>query len=115
MPWPPEPTEASLRSGIASAVAGGRGDEGRAFGNNIRVTGVGPGISQMIRLNWTLGSEASLDHLGANGAAVDKDYAKSHDLSAGSPILLMTPGGGSLDLKVKAIFDPPSGGSPFGR
>jgi len=27
----------------------------------------------------------------------------------------MTPGGGSLDLNVKAIFDPPSGGSPFGR
>jgi putative ABC transport system permease protein len=115
MPGSPEPTEAIRRSGLASAVAGVRGGEGRAFGKNVQVTGVEPGISQMIRLKWTLGSEASLDHLGADGAVVDKDYAKSHDLGAGSPIHLQAPGGGSLDLKVKAIFDPPSGGSPFGR
>ena len=115
LPGSPEPTEAVRKSGIASAVAGVRGGEGRAFGKNIQVTGVEPGISQMIRLKWTVGSEASLDHLGARGAIVDKSYAKKHHLVPGSPIHLLTPGGHSLDLRVAAIFDPPSGGSPFGQ
>src|SRR5262249_60623175 len=79
LPGSPEPTEAIRRSGLASAVAGVRGGEGRAFGHNVQVTGVEPGISRMIRLNWTLGSEATLDQLGANGPAADKAYAKSHD------------------------------------
>jgi putative ABC transport system permease protein len=114
LPGSPQPTEAIRKSGIATAVAGVRGGEGRAFGKNIQVTGVEPGISQMIRLKWTVGSETSLDHLGLNGAVVDNDYAKKHHLVAGSPIRLLTPNGGSLDLKVNAIFDPPSGGSPFG-
>src|SRR5581483_9015399 len=61
------------------------------------------------------GSDASLASLGAHGAVVDKDYAKSHDLAVGSPIHLLTPYGSSIDLRVKAIFDPPAGGSPFGR
>jgi putative ABC transport system permease protein len=115
LPGSPEPTEAVRRSGIATAVAGVRAGDGRAFGKNIQVTGVEPGISKMIRLKWTLGSEDSLDHLGADGAVVDNDYAKNHDLVAGSPIHLETPEGRSLDLELKAIFDPPSGGSPFGQ
>src|SRR5262249_31746136 len=114
LPGSPEPTEAVRKSGIAKAVAGVRGGEGRAFGKDIQVTGVEPGISQMIRLKWTLGSETTLDHLGAAGAVFDKSYAKHHHLAAGSPIHLETPGGKSLDLKLQGIFDPPSGGSPFG-
>jgi ABC-type antimicrobial peptide transport system permease subunit len=115
MPGSPEPTEAIRRSGVASAVAGVRAGEGRAFGKNVQVTAVEPGISRMIRLKWTAGSEASLDTLGKTGAVVDKSYAKSHHLVVGSPIHLQTPGGRSLELRLKAIFDPPSGGSPFGR
>jgi putative ABC transport system permease protein len=68
----------------------------------------------MIRLKWISGSDASLDSLGASGAVVDNDYAKKHDLKVGSPIRLLTPEGGSVTLKLHAIFDPPSGGSPFG-
>ena len=85
--------EAIRKSGLASAVAGVRGGEGRAFGKNVQVTGVEPGISQMIRLKWKVGSNASLDNLGAHGAVVDKDYAKSHHLVVGSPIQLVTPSG----------------------
>jgi putative ABC transport system permease protein len=115
MPGSPQPTEAIRRSGLASAVAGVRAGDGRAFGKNIQVTGVEPGISKMIRLKWTAGSDASLDTLGATGAVVDKSYAKKHHLVVGSPIQLETPGGRTLDLTLKAIFDPPSGGSPFGQ
>jgi putative ABC transport system permease protein len=114
-PGSPEPTEAIRKSGLASAVAGVRGGEGRAFGKNVQVTGVEPGISQMIRLKWTVGSDASLDQLGAHGAVVDKDYAKKHKLGVGSSLHLLTPNGTVLPLQVRGIFNPPTGGSPFGR
>ena len=49
-----------------------------------------------------------------DGAFVDDGFAKNHDLAAGSPFLLLTPTGKTLDLTVKGIFKPPAGGSPFG-
>ncbi len=53
--------------------------------------------------------------LGDNGAFVDKSYAKSHNLRAGSPVVLTFANGERKTFVVKGIFDPPSGGSPFGR
>jgi putative ABC transport system permease protein len=103
------------KSGVATAVAGVRAGDGRAFGNTIQVTAVDPGFSQMIRLKWTLGSATSLDRLGRVGAVVDKSYAKSHHLHAGSSFEVETPGGNTIPLRLAAIFDPPQGGSPFGR
>jgi len=103
------------KSGLATVVAGVRAGEGRAFGGTIQMTAVDPGLSQMINIKWTLGSAQSLDHLGLHGAVVDKSYADSHHLVAGSPIRVETPGGKYLDLKVEAIFKPPNGGSPFGQ
>lgn len=115
LPMSVDAAAALRQSGLASVVAGVRGGEGRAFGKNLQVTAVEPGLGRMIRLHWIVGSDASLDALGNRGAVVDNDYAKSHHLVAGSPFRLQTPAGGRLDLRVKAIFDPPAGGSPFGR
>jgi ABC-type antimicrobial peptide transport system permease subunit len=53
--------------------------------------------------------------LGRNGAFVDNDYAKKRLLDVGSPITLTSPNGKQAQLVIKGIFDPPSGGSPFGR
>jgi putative ABC transport system permease protein len=53
--------------------------------------------------------------LGANGSFVDKDYAKSHHLQVSSPIVLTFANGEKKTFVIKGIFDPPSGGSPFGR
>jgi putative ABC transport system permease protein len=46
---------------------------------------------------------------------VSKSYAKSHHLALGSPIRVETPTGKNLDLKLRAVYDPPKGGSPFGQ
>jgi putative ABC transport system permease protein len=102
------------RSGIATVVAGVRAGQGRAFGKTIAVSGVDPGISQMLRLKWKVGSDASLEGLGAHGAIVTKDFASSHHLAVGTPLRLETPGGKYLDLAVAAILSPPRGGSPLG-
>ncbi len=36
-------------------------------------------------------------------------------MTVGSPLVVITPSGQSLDLRLKGIFDPPTGGSPFGN
>jgi putative ABC transport system permease protein len=107
-------TEAIRQSGIATAVAGVRAGEAHAFGHTIQISGVDPGISKMININWEAGSSADLDTLGKTGAIPDKTYAKNHHLVVGSPIRLETPSGTFLDQKVTAIIAPPRGGSPFG-
>ena len=114
LPTSVDSADALRKAEIATVVAGVRAGDGRAFGKTIQVTGVEPGLSQMLRLKWKAGSDASLEGLGAHGAIVDKGYAKSHHLVVGSPIRLETPAGKFLDLRVKAIVSPPHGGSPLG-
>jgi putative ABC transport system permease protein len=114
-PTSTDAADALARSGIATAVASVRAGDGRAFGSDIQVTGVDPSLSRMLRLNWKVGSDASLATLGADGAIVDKGFAKDHHLTVGSPVRVETPGGKFLNLRVHAIFHPPQGGSPLGR
>jgi putative ABC transport system permease protein len=98
-----------------TVVSGVRAGDGRAFGKTIQVTGVEPTMPQVIRVKWVQGSAAAASNLGADGAFVDKSYAKNHHLKLGSPIRLQTPTGKYLNLRLKAVFDPPKGGSPFGQ
>ena len=67
-----------------------------------------------VAVDWLPGSENAAARLGENGAFVDKDYAKDHHLTLGSPIPVTTPTGKVLRLQLRGIFDPPKGGSPFG-
>jgi putative ABC transport system permease protein len=106
--------DALRASHVATVVSGVRAGDGRVFGKSLQVAGVEPGISKVLALKWVDGSNDSLDGLGLHGAIVDKDYAKSHKLSVGSPIRLETPSGKFLSLRVAAIFSPPKGGSPLG-
>lgn len=97
-----------------TAVSPLRGGDGRAFGDNIQVTGVQPNLARTVRIDWAEGTSSVPAHLGRDGAFVSKDYAKDHDLKVGSPIAVKTPTGQTLHLRLKGIFDPPKGGSPFG-
>jgi putative ABC transport system permease protein len=98
-----------------TAVSGVRAGDGKAFGKRVQVTAVEPKMPQVIRVNWVQGSAAAADALGDDGTFVDKAYAKTHHLALGSPIRLQTPTGEYLNLRLKAVFDPPKGGSPFGQ
>jgi putative ABC transport system permease protein len=97
-----------------TAVSPVRGGDARVFGDNVQLTAVKPNLTQTMQLDWIQGSKNVPAHLGSNGAFVDKDYAKDNDLKLGSPIPVTTPAGRVLHLRVKGIFDPPNGGSPFG-
>jgi putative ABC transport system permease protein len=96
-------------------VVGVRFGEMRAFGNKSSLSAIDPtGASKIFRLDWKEGSQAVLDTLGPSGAFVDKDYAKKHQLTSGSPVQVLVPGGERPKFHIAGIFDPPAGGSPFG-
>jgi putative ABC transport system permease protein len=119
-PIPPSAAEAAAKTPGVEASASVRAGDGYVVrlpkqGSVVQVTGVEPEISQVISLKWLDGTPSTIDHLGANGAVVSKQYAKDHHLKVGSPILLVSPAGGALPLVLRGIFDPPTGGSPFGE
>jgi ABC-type antimicrobial peptide transport system permease subunit len=95
-------------------VSGVRAGEAEAFGKRMAITAVEPNVAKVIDLKWQDGSAQTPAQLGSDGAIVPKAYAKDHRLAVGSPIDLKTPSGAVLHLKVRGIFDPPKGGSPFG-
>jgi putative ABC transport system permease protein len=111
----PVATERPLRQtqGV-NTVVGVRSGESRAFGKTRSVSAIDSGASRVFKLDWTQGSQAVLDTLAPNGAFVDKNFAKDHHLSLGSPIRMLVPNGQQPVFRLKGIFDPPNGGSPFG-
>jgi putative ABC transport system permease protein len=95
-------------------VSGVRAGEAKAFGSRIGLTGVAGDISRVIDVGWSQGSQLTPALLGRTGAFVSKDYAKKHDLTRGSPISVQLPNGIKLHLRIRGIFSPPKGGSPYG-
>jgi putative ABC transport system permease protein len=113
-PIPIAAAEAIAKTPGVTAVGNVRAGEARAFNHTSTVTAVNPASSQMFQLDWTQGSGSVLAKLGADGAFVDKGYAKDHHLRVGSPIGLTFATGAHKTFVLRGIFDPPTGGSPFG-
>ena len=97
-----------------TVVTGVRAGDGKAFGSKINVTGVSGDVSRVIKVDWQDGSPATPATLGTTGAFVNHDYSKAQHLQVGSPIDVLTPTGQTLRLKLRGIFSPPKGGSPYG-
>src|SRR5438093_18936 len=113
-PFTKETDQAVAVTPGVTAVSPLRGGDARVFGHNIQVTGVTPNLAQTVRIDWFKGTTSVPSELGRTGAFVSKDYAKDHDPKLGSAIAVKTPTGQVLHLRLKGIFDPPKGGSPFG-
>jgi putative ABC transport system permease protein len=113
-PIPIDAAAAAAKTPGVEAIASTRTGEARVFDSTEFVTAVDPTAGEVITLDWVEGSQDVFRKLGAAGAFVDDGYAKDHGLSVGSPITVIVPSGERLELKVKGIFDPPAGGSPFG-
>jgi putative ABC transport system permease protein len=97
-----------------TAVADVRGGDAKILGSARQVTAVNPPAAEIFNVKWTQGSSSVFAELGNDGAIIDNDFANTHHLDLGSPITVLTPRGRDLHLRVKGIFDPPTGGSPFG-
>jgi putative ABC transport system permease protein len=114
-PIPTAAAEAAAKVPGVEAVASTRTGEARIFGKTEFVTAVDKDADKVLTLKWKEGSQRTLSTLGEDGAFVDDTYAKDHHLHVGSPIIVQVPSGKKLRLKVKGIFEPPAGGSPFGH
>ena len=114
-PIPIAAGQAAASAAGLESIASVRGGQGRAFGKTIGVTAVEPQAPTVLTLKWQQGSQAVLGQLGSDGAIVAKNYAKDHALTIGSPVSFVSPAGATVRLVVKGVFDPPSGGSPFGE
>jgi putative ABC transport system permease protein len=114
-PIPPAAADAAAKSPIVEAVGNVRTGDVAAFGKTFFATAVNPPSSTMFRLDWVDGSQETMATLGDDGAFADKGYAKAHRLAIGSPITVTFATGAQKTFKLKGIFDPPAGGSPFGR
>ncbi|MCZ7588203.1 MAG: ABC transporter permease [Gaiella sp.] len=114
-PIPIEAADEVAATPGVTAVMNVRTGEVRAFGNVIFATAVNPPAQDMIIVDWKEGSQQVFADLGRDGALVDDGYADDHRLSIGSPVELTFPSGETRAFRVEGIFDPPTGGSPFGR
>jgi putative ABC transport system permease protein len=113
-PIPISAGNAAAKTPGLESIANVRAGDVRVFGHTRTLTAVDPTIGTVINLNWKEGSQAVLSTLGRNGAFIDDGFAKNHDLTTGSGIVLLTPTGQTLTVVVQGIFKPPAGGSPFG-
>jgi putative ABC transport system permease protein len=112
-------------TGKAAAVAGRtpgvelvseiRSGSGKLAGKTVSVNGVDANLQKTVGMKWSAGSGNVAAQLGSNGAFIKKKYAEDHKLKVGSPLSVKTPTGALLKLHVIAIFDEPTGGSPFGE
>jgi putative ABC transport system permease protein len=113
-PIPVSVAEAAARAPGVDAVGSVRAGQARAFGSVFNATAVDPPTSRIFKIDWKEGSDAVLAQLGANGAFVTEDFAKSHHLRVGSTVKETFASGQTAAFRVMGIFKPPTGGSPFG-
>ena len=113
-PIPVSVAEAAATAPGVEAVMNVRTGEALVFGDRIFATAVDPTARELIILKWKNGSQGVLANLGPDGAFVDDGYADDHNLEVGSPIEMTFPNRSKELFTVEGIFDPPTGGSPFG-
>jgi putative ABC transport system permease protein len=85
-----------------------------AFGDVYNATAVDPPTARIFSIDWKEGSDAVLAGLGRNGAFVTESFAEDHDLRVGSTLDQTFANGQTMSFVVNGIFEPPTGGSPFG-
>ena len=114
-PIPVDAANAAAQAPGVTAVMNVRTGEVRAFDETIFATAVDPSAEGLIALKWKDGSQEVLANLGEDGAFVDDDYADDNGLEVGSVVSVTFPDGTTSRFVVDGIFDPPTGGSPFGN
>jgi putative ABC transport system permease protein len=101
----PTGTAAAVRNvaGVAavSPVAGGDARVEGISGTQA-VSGLDPEtVARVSNLDWREGSDTTLAGLGADGAIVEADWAKDHDIAVGDMIRLTTPTGRKVGYTVR--------------
>jgi putative ABC transport system permease protein len=113
-PIPTTVAEAAAETPGVEAVGNVRTGEAEAFGDAFFATAVDPDTTRFFSIEWKDGSDEVLASLGDDGVFVDDNFADEHALAVGSPIEVTFASGERKTFTVRGIFEPPTGGSPFG-
>jgi ABC-type antimicrobial peptide transport system permease subunit len=113
-PIPISVGEAAAKAPGVTAAGSVRTGDSLVFGSREFTTAVTPGAKDVMTIDWKEGSQDVMANLGADGAFVDNGFADKHNLKLGSQIPVTFVTGKTKTFTVKGIFDPPTGGSPFG-
>ena len=90
---------------VASSI---RRERGRVLGKGVDVSGIDPAtIGEVFHLEWESGSPAALRTLGPSDAIVRKSFADEYGFADGGWFIVRTPSGKMLNLRVRAVYDPP--------
>jgi putative ABC transport system permease protein len=111
---PIDAAEAAATAQGVTAVGNVRTGEALVLGDVEFVTAVDTQAGEVINLEWAEGSQSVFSELGEDGAIVDDEYAEDNELRLGSPVEVTFPNGTKKQFAIEGIFDPGSGGSPFG-
>ncbi len=113
-PIPIDAAEAAATAPGVIAIGNVRTGQALVFDTADFVTAVDPGMAEVIDITWKEGSQDVFSTLGSDGAFVDDGYADDHGLRLGSPVKMTFPSGQEKTFRIEGIFEPPTGGSPFG-
>ncbi|HEU5064993.1 MAG TPA: FtsX-like permease family protein [Gaiellaceae bacterium] len=113
-PIPVSVAAAAAQAPGVDAVGSVRAGQAEAFGDVFNATAVDPATARIFSIDWKEGSDAVLARLGDDGAFVTDSFADDHDLRIGSTVEETFANGETVPFKVEGIFEPPTGGSPFG-
>jgi putative ABC transport system permease protein len=108
-----EAATAAARAPGVEVVSEIRTGNAKLAGKSIGVNGVDGNLTTVVDMTWASGSSSVPARLGRDGAFIKDRYADDHSLGIGSPLIVTTPTGKTLRLKVEGVFDEPKGGSPF--
>jgi len=111
---PIDAAEAAAQAPGVTAVGNVRTGQALVFDDVQFITAVDEQTGEVINLEWVEGSQDVYAELGVDGAFTDDEYAEDHGLGLGSPVELTFPNGTKKEYAIEGIFDPGSGGSPFG-
>jgi putative ABC transport system permease protein len=113
-PIPVAAAEAAADTPGVEAVGNVRTGDAQVFGDRIFATAVDQPTADIFTIDWKQGSQGVLRNLGDDGAFVDDGFAEDHDIRVGSPVEVTFASGEKKRFTVEGIFEPPTGGSPFG-
>ena len=113
-PIPVSVAAAAAKAPGVDTVGSVRAGQAMVFGDVINATAVDPPTSRIFSIDWKDGSDAVLARLGNDGAFVSDGFADDHNLRVGSTIEQTFASGETVPFTVEGIFEPPTGGSPFG-
>ena len=100
--------DAIAESGEAEVVTPVRAEIAKIAGEDNYLTGIDPEeIGDTYSFKWVEGSDGVLADLGRDGAIVSKDLAEKRNLAVGDRFELLTAANETVELQVKAIYEPP--------